>query len=58
VSQFWTTLLRMFGTILKMRNGYHPRINAQIIEKTNCILEDMFKMHVGIDKELGNNVYT
>ncbi len=41
-----------------MRNGYHPRINAQIIEKTNCILEDMFKMHVGIDKELGNNVYT
>ncbi len=47
MSQFWITLLRMFGTRLKMKNGYHPKTNAQIIEKINCTLEDMLRMHVG-----------
>jgi hypothetical protein len=47
VSQFWTTLRRMFGTRLKMSNGYCPKKNAQIIEKTNCTLEDMLRMYVG-----------
>jgi hypothetical protein len=30
-----------------MRNGYHPKTNAQIIEKTNCILENILRMYVG-----------
>ncbi len=47
MSQFWIALLRIFGTRLKMKNGYHPKTNAQIIEKINCTLEDMLRMHVG-----------
>lgn len=29
VSQFWTTLLRMFGIKLKMSYAYHQKMNVQ-----------------------------
>jgi hypothetical protein len=46
VTEFWTTLFKMFGTKIKLSTAYHPKTNGQT-KWTNRTLEDMLRMYVG-----------
>jgi len=51
VSEFWTTLLKFYGTKIKLNIAYHPETDRQT-KRTNRTLEDMLRMYIGKKQHL------